>query len=157
MLGIIAVVLARCAAIALFLPFSALDKILNPKQAIRQAEQVSSFRPLAIIMLTAGCALEVLTSVAILSGVADRLAAFVLAAYCVLTAVLWKQFWRAPHFRFQGQGRGRETFWDFFKNLALAGGFLLFAFGTNSVGAEHFFAHPLASSHPYSTIDEQIR
>jgi putative oxidoreductase len=71
-------------------------------------------------------------SLAILTGIADRLAAFILAGYCVVTAMLWKQFWKAPDFRLKGDSRGREVFWDFLKNLALAGGFLLLAFGTTS-------------------------
>lgn len=134
----------------LFLPFSALDKILNSKHAIGQAAEVVPSRSFATTLLFGGFALEVLASLAILSGIADRLAAFILAGYCVITALLWKQFWKKPDFRLRGESRGRETFWDFLKNLALAGGFLLVAFGTNSVGANRFFAHPLASSHPYS-------
>jgi putative oxidoreductase len=31
-------------------------------------------------------------SLAVLTGVADRLAALILAGYCLLTALLWKQF-----------------------------------------------------------------
>jgi len=155
--SVLAILTARCLAIVLFLPFSALDKILNPKQAIAQAEQAVSARSLATILLLAGFALEVVMSVAILSGIADRLAAFILAGYCVITALLWKQFWKIPDFRLRGESRGRETFWDFLKNLALAGGFLLLAFGTNSVGAQRFFAHPLASSNPYRTIDREAR
>jgi len=153
LLSVFAVLVARCLAVALFLPFSALDKILNSRQAIGQAEEAVSARWLATILLLAGFMLEVVMSAAIVSGVADRLAAFILAGYCVITALVWKQFWRTPDFHLQGESRARETFWDFLKNLALAGGFLLLAFGTNSVGAQRFFAHPLASSYPYSTID----
>ena len=68
-------------------------------------------------------------SLAILTGFADRLAAFILGGYCLVTALLWKQFWATPDFRLQGASQGREVFWDFLKNLALAGGFLLLAFG----------------------------
>jgi len=85
-----------------------------------------------------------------LTGVADRMAALVLAFYCVVTALLWKQFWKLPDFRLQGASRGRDTFWDFLKNLALAGGFLALAFGANATAWQSFLAHPLASSHPYS-------
>jgi putative oxidoreductase len=49
-----------------------------------------------------------------------------------------------------GASRGRELFWDFLKNCALAGGFLLLAFGGNRAGVERFWQHPLASSHPYA-------
>lgn len=152
-LGIFAIFVARCMAVMLFLPFSAADKVLNRTQAIRQAREMARARSLAAALLFAGFALEVLTSLAILSGIGDRLAASVLAVYCVITALLWKQFWKKPDFRLQGESRGRETFWDFLKNFALAGGLLLLAFGTNAAGARSFFAHPLVSSQPYSTID----
>jgi len=34
--------------------------------------------------------------------------------------------------------------------MALAGGFLLLAFGADAAGVRSFFAEPLASSHPYA-------
>ena len=86
-------------------------------------------------------------SLAILTGIADRLAAFILAGYCIVTALLWKQFWKAPDFRLRGESRGREMFWDFLKNLALAGGFLLLAFGTNAAGVQRFLASPAGVHH----------
>jgi putative oxidoreductase len=136
----------------LFLPFSALDKILNYKAAVGQAAQVMPARLIATTLIFAGFVVEVVMSVAILTGVADRLAAFILAGYCLSTALLWKQFWKAPDFRLQGVSRGREIFWDFLKNLALAGGFLLLAFGTNAAGVQRFLDHPLASTQPYRVI-----
>ena len=89
-------------------------------------------------------------SFAILAGIADRMAALILAGYCIVTALLWKQFWKQPDFRLRGASRGRDVFWDFLKNLALAGGFLALAFGANATGFRNFLAHPLASSHPYT-------
>jgi putative oxidoreductase len=67
----------------------------------------------------------------------------------MLTALLWKPFWRSADFRLRGASAGREIFWDFLKNFALAGGFLLLAFGTDAAGVRRFWNHPLASSHPY--------
>jgi putative oxidoreductase len=134
----------------LFLPFSAMDKILNFKLAVGQAEQAIPYSRLAKMMVVAGLGVEVLMSSAILTGIADRMAALILAAYCIVTALLWKQFWKAPDFRLQGDSRGRDTFWDFLKNLALAGGFLALAFGPTSHGLRSFLARPLASSHPYA-------
>ena len=64
-------------------------------------------------------------SVGVLTGIADRAAAFVLAGYCGMTALLWKQFWRPGDFWVTGESRARNLFWDFLKNTALAGGFLL--------------------------------
>jgi len=139
----------RALLVALFLPFSALDKILNFKAAVGQAAEASPNRVLATVLIFAGLCVEVLMSAAILAGIADRMAALILAFYCIVTALLWKQFWKAPDFRLQGASRGREIFWDFLKNLALAGGFLVLAFGATSIGVQAFLAHPLASSHPY--------
>jgi putative oxidoreductase len=120
---------ARCLLVILFLPFSALDKILNFNQAVAQAGQVVASRALAALLILAGLAVEILMPLAILTGIADRFAAGVLAAYCIVTALLWKQFWKAPDFRLRGDSRGRELFWDFLKNLGLAGGLLLLAAG----------------------------
>lgn len=148
--SMIVIFLSRCLLVALFLPFSALDKLLNRDQAIKQASTAITSRPLAIGLLIAGGCLEISMSVAILSGIADRAAACVLALYCVLTALLFKRFWMTPDFRLRGASQGRDVFWDFMKNIALAGGFLMLAFGTNAAGLGQFLAHPLASSHPYA-------
>ena len=133
----------------LFLPFSALDKVLNWKAALGQASQGAP-KAVAPLLILCGLGIEVFMSLGVLTGVADRLAALVLAAYCIATAVLWKQFWRTADFRLQGPSQGREVFWDFLKNLAVAGGFLMLTFGTTAQGVAGFVAHPLASSHPYA-------
>jgi putative oxidoreductase len=140
---------ARCLLVGLFLPFSALDKILNFKQAVAQASQAVLNRVVAKALIACGLGIEVVMSVAILTGVADRLAAFILAGYCIVTALLWKQFWKEPDFRLKGTSSGRELFWDFMKNVALAGGFLTLAFGSDATGVQHFLHHPLQSSQPY--------
>jgi len=140
---------SRCLLVSLFLPFSALDKLLNFGAAVGQAEAAVPSRILARGLIGIGFGIEVLMSAAILGGVADRAAAAVLAAYCVATAILWKQFWKAPDFKLRGVSRGRDTFWDFLKNLALAGGFLMLVTGTNAAGVRTFLDAPLASSHPY--------
>jgi putative oxidoreductase len=140
----------RALLVMLFLPFSALDKILNFRQAVGQAAEAVPNRSLATALIFAGFGVEVVMSLAILTGIADRMAAFVLAGYCIVTALLWKQFWRRPDFRLRGASRGRDTFWDFLKNLALAGGFLTLALGASANGFQQFMAHPLALSHPYN-------
>jgi putative oxidoreductase len=149
-LGMVIAFAARALLVMLFLPFSALDKVLNFKQAVGQAAEAVSNRSLATALIFAGLGVEVVMSLAILTGVADRMASVILAGYCIVTALLWKQFWKAPDFRLRGASRGRDTFWDFLKNLALAGGFLALAFGASASGFQQFMAHPLASSHPYS-------
>jgi putative oxidoreductase len=152
MAGALIAFAVRCLLVGLFLPFSALDKALNFTLAIDQASQAVANRLLAAVLVAGGFCIEVFMSMAILSGIADRLAALVLAAYCLVTALLWKQFWREPDFRLKGRSSGREVFWDFLKNVALAGGFLLLSFGSNAAGVEHFLRHPLASSHPYQAV-----
>jgi putative oxidoreductase len=148
-LSIVVVFVGRVLLVALFLPFSALDKVFNFRAAVDQASEAIPNRSFATVAIFAGLAVELVMSFAILTGIADRMAALVLAAYCIVTALLWKQFWKMPDFSLAGASRGRETFWDFLKNLALAGGFLALAFGASSAGFQNFLAHPLASSHPY--------
>ena len=151
MLSIFVIFAVRCLLVVLFLPFSALDKILNFKQAVAQAEQAARSSSLATILILCGFGVEVLMSLAILTGIVDRLAALILAAYCIVTALLWKQFWRTTDFRLKGESAARELFWDFLKNLGLAGGFLLLTFGADVSGVRRFLDNPLASSHPYAT------
>ena len=86
----------------------------------------------------------------ILTGVADRLAALILAGYCVITALLWKQFWKPGDFWSTGSSRARDLFWDFLKNLSLAGGILLITFGTDVRQVAAVLSDPQLSSHPYS-------
>jgi putative oxidoreductase len=149
-LSFIAAFASRALLVLLFLPFSALDKILNLRQAVGQASEAAPSRALATALIFAGLGIEVFMSVAVLTGVVDRMAALILALYCIVTALLWKQFWKTSDFRLRGASRGRDVFWDFLKNLALGGGFLALAFGSSANGFEQFVAHPLTSSHPYS-------
>jgi len=153
MLSILVALGVRCLLVGLFLPFSAMDKILNFKAAIHQSSQAVPNPVLATILIAGGFGIEVIMSAAILMGMADRLAAFVLAGYCIVTALLWKQFWKTRDFRLKGKSNGRDVFWDFLKNIALAGGFLLLTFGTDAVGVQRFVHDPLASSNPYALPD----
>ncbi len=143
--------LTRLSLVLLFLPFSALDKVLNFEAATGQAGEATSNRSLAKALILVGFAVEIVMSLGVLTGIADRLAAFVLAGYCAVTAILFKRFWRAPDFRLRGPSKGREAMWDFLKNFAVAGGFLLITFGTTAGDVRAFFADPLSSTHPYST------
>ena len=43
--------------------------------------------------------------------------------------------------------------WDFWKNFALAGGFLLVTFGTTAGSVDSFFTDPLGSTHPYAATE----
>jgi putative oxidoreductase len=71
----------RCLLAGLFLPFSALDKVLNFKLAMAQASQAIANRAFAIALIAGGFCIEVFMSLAILASVADRLAALILAGY----------------------------------------------------------------------------
>jgi putative oxidoreductase len=144
----------RSLLVMLFLPFSALDKVLDFKDAVRQADQATSSLFLATALIVLGIFVEVVMSVGVLTGIADRAAAFVLAGYCGTTALLWKQFWRPGDFWARGDSRARDQFWDFLKNFALAGGFLLVTFGTSADTVGNFFAYPFSSTHPYQIANE---
>lgn len=100
----------RLLLVLLFLPFSALDKILNFRGAVGQAREAVHATAPATVLILIGLGVEIGMSLCILTGVADRAAAFVLAGYCGVTALLWKQFWVPGDF---WAGKGRALFWDF--------------------------------------------
>jgi putative oxidoreductase len=134
----------RLLMVLLFLPFSAWDKVSNFNSAVAQASEIARSRGSAVSLICGGLVIEVVASMAIVTGVADRLAALILALYCVLTALLWKRFWRAS-----SPDASHALFFDFWKNLALAGGFLLITFGTNVTSVGDFLQNPLSSTRPY--------
>lgn len=147
----IAALAVRCLLVILFLPFSALDKIVGFRGAVTQAQEVFRPRLLAAAVLLCGLGIEVIMSLGVVTGVADRMAALILAAYCAATAILYKRFWQPGDFWTPGESKARNLFWDFLKNLSLGAGFLLIVVGTNGAGLRPFLAHPLASSRPYSS------
>jgi putative oxidoreductase len=145
--------LVRVGLVVLFLPFSALDKILNFRGAVGQAREIFTARPLAVLAILIGLAIEIFMSAGIITGTADRACALIMAGYCAATAVLWKQFWAQGDFWSDPGGKGRSLFWDFLKNLSLGAGFLLIVVGLDGSALQAFIHHPLASSNPY-TIHE---
>jgi putative oxidoreductase len=145
-------ILVRYVLVVLFFPFSALDKLLNFDGAVGQAREVFRPRRIATLAILCGLAIEIICPLGILTGFADRLAALVLAVYCVATAVLFKRFWEPGDFWQRGPSKARDLFWDFLKNLSLAGGFLLILVGLNGAGLGEFLTHPLGSTHPYSLL-----
>lgn len=146
----------RVGLVLLFLPFSALDKVLNFRGAVGQAREVAPNATVATGLICAGLFVEVFMSLGIVTGIADRACAFVLAGYCGVTALLWKQFWKPGDFWSSSTGQGRTLFWDFWKNFAVGAGFLLITFGTGAASVGQFLAHPLSSSHPYSVTQKQV-
>jgi putative oxidoreductase len=147
----------RVVLVLLFLPFSALDKIVNFRGAVSQCQEAVSNRAAAAALIAAGLFVEFFMSLGVVTGVADRACAFILAGYCAATALLWKQFWNRGDFWTSNTGQGRTLFWDFLKNFALGAGFLLITFGTDAASVGGFFAHPFSSSHPYRYVEENIR
>jgi putative oxidoreductase len=146
----IVALIVRYGLVMLFLPFSALDKIIGFNGAVKQAQEVFRPRALATLVLMCGLGIEVIMSLGVVTGFADRLAALIIAAYCAATAILFKRFWAQGDFWSADDGKGRALFWDFLKNLSLGAGFLLIVIGTDGSGLWPFLEHPLASSHPYS-------
>lgn len=142
--------LVRYGLVVLFFPASALDKIFDFGGAVQQASQVFSSRALAAALIVVGIVIELVMPIGILSGIADRLAAFILAGYCAVTAVLFKRFWQPGDFWQAGESQGRTLFWDFLKNLSLASGFLLIIVGLDGHSWRSFIANPWSSSHPYT-------
>jgi putative oxidoreductase len=148
-LSIVLTAAIRIVLVLLFLPFSALDKILNFRGAVAQAREACPSKAIAVGLIVVGLAVEVFMSLGVVTGLADRACAFVLAGYCGVTALLWKQFWKPGDFWSSNTGQGKTLFWDFLKNFAVAAGFLLITFGTDARSVDRFLAHPLASSQPY--------
>ena len=107
----------RIALVALF-PFSALDKILNWSSAMKQAGTI----PLPQAMLVISIGVEFVAPVCIVTGWHDRVAAAILAIFCIVTALLFHQFWRFPEFWSFREGEGLQHFWEFLKNFGLVGG-----------------------------------
>ena len=146
----IAVLVVRSGLVLLFFPFSALDKIFGFRHAVAQAQKVFKPRALATFVLLCGLAIEVFMSLGVITGIADRACALVIAGYCAASAVLYKQFWAQGDFWADPDGKGRGLFWDFLKNLSLGAGFLLIVVGPNGHGLKQFVDHPFASSQPYA-------
>lgn len=148
-MNVLAAIAVRYLLVVLFFPFSALDKILNFKGAVAQAKEMVHSEAPATALIVAGLCVEILMPIGILTGTADRLAAFIMAGYCGVTALLWKQFWTPGDFWARGDSKARTLFWDFLKNFSLAGGFLLLVVGTGSFSLQQFITDPFGSSHPY--------
>ena len=144
------ILIVRYGLVVLFFPASALDKVFNFHGAVTQASQVFSSHRVAAALILAGMFVELVMPLGILSGVADRFAAFIMAGYCAVTAVLFKRFWKPGDFWKAGNSKGRDLFWDFLKNFSLASGFLLITVGVDGHDWHTFVSDPLASSHPYA-------
>lgn len=115
---------AKVFLVVLF-PFSALDKVVHWDAALEQAN--SSVVPGGPILLAGAIVVETLAPICIVLNWYDRLAALILTAFSVVTALLYHAFWKYPDFWSNVKSPGRAHFWDFLKNFGLAGGLLLVA------------------------------
>jgi len=77
----------------------------------------------------------------------DRLAAFVLAGFCAVTAVFYHQFWRYPDFWRFREGEDLQHFWEFLKNFGLVGGLGLVMLAPRTLPLSMIVQHPLASTY----------
>jgi len=134
--------LLRICLVVLF-PFSALDKVVNWGSAMKQAGSGA----LAPVLLVSAIAVETVCPACIVSGWHDRLAAFVLAGFCAVTAVLYHQFWRDPDFWRFREGEGLQHFWEFLKNFGLVGGLGLVMLTPRTLPLSTVIQHPLASTY----------
>jgi putative oxidoreductase len=100
--------------LALIFVLSGVGKLSNPSGTMHYMEAVG----VPGLLLWPTIALELLGGLAIIVGFQTRLVAFALAAFCVISALLF-------HHNFGDQ----IQMIMFLKNLAMAGGFLLLASG----------------------------
>lgn len=141
--------LIRICLVVLF-PFSALDKILDWDDALKQAKSSVVPAPIAPVLLLLAIVVELAAPFCIVTGWHDRIAALVLAAFCVASALLYHNFWHYSDFWTKGNSKARSHFWDFLKNFGLVGGLLLVTFGTSLAPAEQVATHLLSSTPVYS-------
>jgi putative oxidoreductase len=105
----------------------------------------SSPVPFPAVLLGIGCAVELLTPICIVLNWHGRLAAFILAGFCVVTAILYHPFWKFGNFWNPDDLVGRSHFWDFLKNFGLAGGLGLLLIAGTPLPATTLLANPLTS------------
>ncbi|WP_158807743.1 DoxX family protein [Beijerinckia sp. L45] len=148
-MSILAAPIARICLVILF-PFSALDKIFNWDGALKQAN--SGILPGGPVLLVLAMSCEIVTPLLIVGGWYDRLAAFVLAGYCVVTALLYHDFWAYGDFWASGESKARSHFWDFLKNFGLVGGLLAVVLGAPLASVGFVLSHPLSSTGVYEGV-----
>lgn len=139
--------LARISLVILF-PFSGLDKIVHWGAALKQAN--SSPVGGGGFLLVAAIIVEFVTPLCIVIGWYERIAAMVLAAFCVVTAILYHPFWKFPGFWSGKNPEGLDHFWDFLKNFGLVGGLLLVVIGGPAIPADALGHRVLSPAPPFS-------
>ncbi len=144
----------RLSLVILF-PFSTLDKVFNWKNALKQAE--GGILPGGPVLLILAMLVETGCSALILIGVLDRAAAALLAFYCVVTALLYHQFWASGDFFSSGESAGRQHFWEFLKNFGLVGGLGFIILGAPLAAVSYAVTHPISSTPAYGAVAPNYR
>lgn len=145
-MSVLAPLIIRICLIVIF-PFSTLDKIFNWDGALKQANE--GVLPGGPVLLVMAMLVETGCSILIVIGHFDRAAAALLAFYCVVTAILYHQFWACGDFFVKGDSKGRAHFWDFLKNFGLVGGLGLIILGAPLVSIDYVASHPFSSTPAY--------
>ena len=148
-MSIVAPLIIRFCLVVLF-PFSTLDKIFNWHGALKQANE--GVLPGGPVLLVLAMLVETGGALLIMFGVFDRAAAALLAFYCVVTALLYHQFWASGDFFASGDSKGRAHFWDFLKNFGLVGGLGLIVLGAPLASVAYVVEHPVSSTPAYGSI-----
>ncbi len=148
-MSFVAPFIIRLCLVVIF-PFSTLDKIFNWRGALKQAN--SGVLPGGPVLLVLAMLVETGTSALILLGLFDRAAAALLIFYCVVTAVLYHQFWACGDFFASGDSKGRTHFWDFLKNLGLAGGLGFVVLGAPLASVHYATTRPFSSTPAYDSV-----
>jgi putative oxidoreductase len=142
-------IVIRVFLVVLF-PFSALDKIVFWKDALAQADSTFLPKSSGPPLLASAIVVEALAPICIVLGWHDRIAAAVLALFCVVTAILYHPFWKFADFWKPGDSKARGHFWDFLKNFGLVGGLLLIVFATQLTPVGVVARGPLSSTAVYT-------
>jgi len=150
---IVLVMLLRLGLVALFVPFSVYYMLVDLKGATQHAASIGVSRKVARGMILAAIILKLVASLGVLTGIADRLSALLLAAFCVATAFIYKQFWTGEGLAFTSENVNLPKLWDFLKNISLGAAFIIIGFGSDAEslrqGIEEFTRSPFASSRLY--------
>ena len=111
------------------------------------AQTKNSGIPGGTAMLVAAILMEGITPLMILSDGHDWLGAFLLAGFCVMTALHCHRFCYGPDFlRSANDSKAHENFGQFLKSFGLAGGSLVLAFAGALTGPPIVPADALGSS-----------
>jgi putative oxidoreductase len=118
--------------IVLIFPFSCLDKIINWDHALKQV--YSGWLPGGPVLLILAIIVELVAPLMIVFRFYDGIAAFILAGYCVVTGIVYHNFWSYPRF-WSPESEGYPHVWEFLKNVAIVGGLIFVMYSSGFIQA----------------------